>query len=162
MKNIRLSCCEFPHDLLTSLLRSHCELNRKLVRTSCKSFPIPCGHSGINLNWPSGLWIGPFLNVKRPQQLRDSMEKVTIREVDSWAQSSPISYLALVGSGFTEGVEPTVAIMVSILVIGRVGILRSQQRVAFIMIRIKSIRIREFRFVLMKTPDIDEDDGSLR
>lgn len=86
-----------------SLLRSHCELNGELVRTSCKTFSISCSHCGINLNWLAGLWIDPLLNVKRPQQLGNSMEKVTVRQMNSWAQSSAISYIALDRSGFTEG-----------------------------------------------------------
>ena len=161
-ENIRFSVCELPHDRLASLLRSRCEFNGELVRTSCETFSIPCGHAGIRLNCLSGLWIRRFLDVERPQHLRNGVKQVPICQVNARAQSSAIAFIALVRSGIKDGWERTIAIMVSVIVISRVGVLRSQQQAVFIMIRIKGIGIGEFCFVVMKAPDVDEDDRALR
>lgn len=58
--------------------------------------------------------------------------------------------------------KQTIAVVVPIFVISRVCILRSQKLTTLVVVRIEDIWIRKFRFVLMETPDIDEDDCALR
>lgn len=94
LKNIRFGGSIFPHDCLMSSLRPHREFDGELVRTGCEAFPVACGHTSIRCHWLSRLCINPFFNMKRPKQLRDRVEKVSIRKVDPGAQSPAIAYIA--------------------------------------------------------------------
>jgi hypothetical protein len=55
----------------------------------------------------------------------------------------------------------TISIVISILKIRRVGILGSEKIAAQVAIRIKYIMVGISRFIVMQSPDVDEDHGSL-
>jgi len=85
MKNIRFSGCIFPHDRLMSRWRPHCQLDGELVRAGCKALSVPGGHAGIRYYCLSGLLINPLFNVEGPEEFRDRVEKIPIRQVDPGA-----------------------------------------------------------------------------
>lgn len=47
--------------------------------------------------------------------------------------------------------------MISILIIGRICILGCQKSSTFVVIRVEDVVIWEFGFIMMETPDIEED-----
>lgn len=51
----------------------------------------------------------------------------------------------------------TITIMISILVVGGIGILGCQQRAAFVMIRVEDIVVREFGFIVVQSPYVQEN-----
>lgn len=51
--------------------------------------------------------------------------------------------------------------MISVLVVGRVGVFRCEQGLALVVVRVEDVVVGEFGLVVVKTPDVQEDRGTL-
>lgn len=91
-KEVCLSFSKVFKNDLPSCFRPDCDLSREFVRAHCKALSVTFLNAGVGDDRLACLGVGHGLNAEGPEQLGDGMPKITVREMNPWAQSAAITW----------------------------------------------------------------------
>ena len=133
-----------PQHRLPSLLRPDRNLALERLRTHQEPLTVPRHVIDIRLD-DLPFFIRPGPEIKGPHQLRNCEEKVALRDVDARTQAPPSA----------------VRVVVARLVVGRRREFGREGGLAFVVVWVEDVWIRESGGVVVQTVDVDEDDCAL-
>lgn len=86
-KDLHLGLLELPHDRLHPLLRPRPDLAQKRLGTDDEPFFVPGGEIGVRFDGIA-LLLDLLLERECPEELRNTDEEVSFRQMDAWAYSA--------------------------------------------------------------------------